>query len=132
MKKPILCVCSGIILFLIISSFPITTTYSVSGDVLTSDEEKLEYCDLSLEIKEVRSLLYCYKKFFTFVLDGNISPEPVSSTHHESDSGSCLISQMYYDEGENRVALCSLLYQNDLSYFVLHFGGKQYTLEITT
>ena len=42
--------------------FPITTTNSVSGEgqVRTTTEDILGACELSLEIKEVKSLLFCY------------------------------------------------------------------------
>lgn len=132
MRKRLI-VCSCMILLLIVIFLPITTTYSFSSDVktLTSSEEKLGYCELSLEIKDVHSLLYCYKKSFSFVLDGNISPEPVNNVHHETDSGTCFITQMYYDKDKNRLDSCGLFYQDDLLHFVLYFNEKQYIFETT-
>lgn len=114
--------------------FPITTTNSVSGEgqVRTTTEDILGACELSLEIKEVKSLLFCYKKSFSFVLDGHIFSEFFDSSHDETGDGLCLISQMYYDKGKNSLAPCSLVYQDDLSNFVLHLNEKLYILEITT
>lgn len=128
-----LIVCSCIVLLVVVTFFPTTTTHFASGNgqVLTSNEEKIGNCKLSLEIKEVKSLLFCYKKSFSFVLDEYIFPESVSSTYDETDGGICFISQIYYDKDKNRLSSCSLAYQDDLSYFVLQFNEKLYTLETT-
>ncbi len=124
--------CTALLITLVF--FPITTTNSVSGEgqVRTTTEDVLGDCELSLEIKEVKCLLFCYRKSFSFVLDGHIFSEFVDSTYDETSDGLCLISQMYYDKGKNSLSSCSLAYQDDLSNFVLHLNEKLYILEIAT
>lgn len=122
-----------IALFVTLIFFPITTVHSVSGEgqVRTTADEILGDCELSLEIKEVKSLLFCYKKSFSFVLDGHTFSEFVDSTHDETSDGLCLISQMYYDKEKSSLAPCSLAYRDDLSNFVLRFSERLYILEMT-
>lgn len=133
MKKKLI-TCGCIVLLVALIFFPVTTTSSVSGkgQVRTTNEDILGDCELSFEIKEVKSLLFCYKKSFSFVLDGYIFSKIVDSYYDETYDGLCIITQMYFDEEKNRLAPCSLAYRDDLSNFVLRFNEKLYILEITT
>lgn len=128
-KVIIYCIIAFIIIILV---FPITTTQVISGDgqVMTIDEEKIGDCELSINIKEIRSLIFCYSKSFSCVLDGRSFSGFGRSHHDETDDGLCLISQMYYDEDENAMNPCSLAYQKDLSHFEIYLDKKIYVLEI--
>lgn len=109
--------------------FPIPTTRSLSGDgeILTRQKEKTGTCRLEVEVREVASLAVCYKRSFSFVLDGDIA-EVFSSTSYSEADGICLLSQMYYDEEMDRMSLASLLYPEDLSYAVLCLDPNYYFL----
>lgn len=108
--------------------FPLVTTRSVSGngEVLTSSREKVGDCSLAIEIQEVASLARCYHKQFSFTLDGNHFTEFHSHSHAETQDGLCLISQMYYDTATDSMALCSLVYPEDLSYAVIRWNENLY------
>lgn len=108
--------------------FPIRKTSSISGDgaVLTTDKEKIGDCTLSIEIREVTSLAVRYRKTFSFVVDGKQVSEFQSAYASETGDGLCFISQMYYDEQEDRMAGCELVYQEDLSYAVIHWNNQLY------
>lgn len=121
-------ICYVITLILTVFFFPATTIRSISGDgqVLTNNKEVLGDCILSIEIKEVSSLAFCYSKQFSFVLDGRGFSEFYSGSHDEAKEGLCSITQIYYDEDENRGRACTLVYQNDLSYAVISWNDKLY------
>ena len=72
MKKKLALAIAIIVVFSVVF-FPMTTTHSISGsgDILTPQKEKIGTCELEIEIKEVSSLLFCYKKSFTFAVDDN-------------------------------------------------------------
>ena len=107
--------------------FPIPTTHTVSGEgaVLNPQKEKIGDCELEVELKELSSLLVCYKRSFSFVLDGK-AVDTFSTTSYSEAEGLCLLSQMYYDEEADMMALASLLYPEDLSYVVLDLGSSLY------
>ena len=104
-----------------------TTTHSISGsgDILTPQKEKIGTCELEIEIKEVSSLLFCYKKSFTFAVDDNFVEEFETTSHSEADE-IYLISQMYYEKEADKMNLASLIYPNDLSYAVLNLDANYY------
>ena len=41
----------------------------------------------------------------------------------------CSITQLYYDEKENRVNICYLVYQNDLSFAVIYLNSRYYFID---
>lgn len=101
--------------------FPFKTTHIISGrgEVLTREKEKICECMLSIEISEVKSLFACYKKQFTYNLNGKDYTSFATSSYTEADNHLCLISQMYYDEENDTVDLYSLVFPEDLSYAVI-------------
>lgn len=116
-----------VLLALVVLLFPISSTQNLSGEgeVLNRQKEKVGTCQLEVEITEVSSLVFTYKKAFTFVLDGGAVEEFATDSHSEIED-ICLLSQMYYDEEQNEMSLCSLIYKKDFSYAVLDLGENYY------
>lgn len=116
-----------IIIALIVIFFPVPTKHIISGDgdVLTLQKEKIGTCELEVEIKEVSSLAVCYRRSFSFFLDGK-TVEMFSTTSYSEADGLCLLSQMYYNEKMDMMTLASLIYPKDLSYVVLDLGSNYY------
>lgn len=132
MKKRIVTIFILLILVTcIILVFPVPTKHTISGDgkVLNADKEVIGDCELSIEIKEVSSLLFCYHKDFSFVLDNSRFEEFASSSHCKTDDGLCLISQVYYDEAKNSMNSCSLIYQEDFSYAIIQTDDNLYIID---
>ena len=125
MKKLTLAI--AIIVVLSVVFFPMTTTHRISGngDILTPQKEKVGTCKLEIQIKEVSSLLLCYKKSFSFAVDDNFVKEFETTSYSESDK-ICLISQMYYNIETDQMSMTSLVYPNDLSYAILNLGTNYY------
>lgn len=115
---------------LILAFCPYSTSNVISGDgeILNLENEKIGECTLSIEICETRSLLFRYKKQFSYTLNGQRHNTFVTSSHSETDDGVCLISQMYYDEKTDALNMCSLMYSNDFSYATLRVNSEQYTI----
>lgn len=106
---------------------PKTTVLSGTGAVLNTSKEKIGSCALSIEIRELRSLTVRYRKSFSFTLNGNEFSQ--FETAHTSEADDlCLITQLYYDVGDDCIAVCSLTYPKDLSYMVLFQNGQLYFL----
>lgn len=122
----------AIICILVILFFPIQSTRSFSGNatVITEAGRKPSTSSLALEIKNLRSLVCIYRKSFSFVLDDILVDEFASNYYSESEYGDCLISQMYYEEEEDRMELCSLFYPSDLSYMELTWNENRYILKM--
>jgi hypothetical protein len=129
MKKKLALVIA-IIVVLSVVFFPMTTAHRISGDgdILTPQKEKVGTCKLEIEIKEVSSLLFCYKKSFTFAVDDNFVEEFETTSHSEADE-IYLISQMYYEKEADKMNLASLIYPNDLSYAVLNLDANYYFID---
>ena len=109
----------------------------ISGDaeILTLENEKIGACTLSIEIQEIRSLLFRYKKQFSFTLGGErndsfliSSDSKISPSYAETDDGFCLISYLFYDGEKNTIRSCSLWYRDDLSYVNLRVDEEQYVI----
>ena len=126
MKKK-LALAIAIIVVLSVVFFPMTTIHRISGDgdILTPQKEKVGTCKLEIEIKEVSSLMFCYKKTFSFFIDDNFVEEFETTSRSEADE-ICMISQMYYEEEADAMSLVSLIYPNDLSYAILNLGANYY------
>ncbi len=120
----------ALLLIAVVIFFPVRKTSGISGDgaVLTTDKEKIGDCTLSIEIQEITSLAVRYRKTFSFVVDGKPVCEFQSAGASETGDGLCSISQMYYDEQENSMSVCSLVYQEDLSYAVIYWNDRLYFL----
>lgn len=118
-------------LFVILFFFPIPTTHSVSGEgqVQTDAGDILGDCELSIGIKEVKSLVFCYKKTFSLVLDEQQIFSELLATSYSETCVTWWISGMYYDAEENQCVSCDLHYQEDLSHFEIDLKGKTYILE---
>lgn len=135
-KYKVAALIAGIIVLLLMF-FPYTTSQIISGDaeILTLENEKIGACALSVEIEEIRSLLFRYKKQFSFTLGGErndsfliSSDSKISPSYAETDDGFCLISYLFYDGEKNTIRSCSLWYQDDLSYVNLRVDEEQYVI----
>ena len=122
---------------LLLAFFPYTTSQMISGDaeILTLENEKIGACTLSIEIQETRSLLFRYKKQFSFTLGGErndsfliSSDSKISPSYAETDDGFCLISSFFYDGEKNTIRSCSLWYREDLSYADLRVDEERYVI----
>ena len=129
MKKK-LALAIAIIVVLSVVFFPMTTTHRISGDgdILSPQKENVGTCKLEIEIKEVSSLLFCYKKSFTFASDDNFVEAFETTSYSEADK-ICLISQMYYNNETDEMSLASLIYPGDLSYAILNLGTNYYFID---
>ena len=125
------------IIVLLLMFFPYTTSQMISGDaeILTLENEKIGACTLSVKIEETRSLLFRYKKQFSFTLGGErndsflvSSDSKISPSYAETDDGFCLISYLFYDGEKNTIRSCSLWYRDDLSYVNLRVDEEQYVI----
>ena len=125
------------IIVLLLMFFPYTTSQMISGDaeILTLENEKIGACTLSVEIEETRSLLFLYKKQFSFTLGGErndsfliSSDSKISPSYAETDDGFCLISSFFYDGEKNTIRSCSLWYREDLSYADLRVDEERYVI----
>lgn len=123
-KKRILAV--GIAL-LILMFFPYRTNGVITNaNVFENEQNEVpEEGTLSISVSETRSLLFCYKMQFSYTFNGEESKVPITSSYAKTDDGYCLISQMYYDESEDTISLCSLYYKEDLSYGVLRWDNQE-------
>ena len=135
-KYKVAALIAGIIVLLLMF-FPYTTSQIISGDaeILTLENEKIGACTLSVKIEETRSLLFRYKKQFSFTLGGErndsfliSSDSKISPSYAETDDGFCLISYLFYDGEKNTIRSCSLWYQDDLSYVNLRVDEEQYVI----
>lgn len=124
-KKTIIAII--ILITLVTALFPIPTTHKISGtgEVLNLQKEKIGTCELEVEIKKVSSLTICYKRSFSFILNGN-AVETFSTTSYSDAGELCLHSQMYYNEKTDMMDLASLIYPKDLSYVVLDLDSNYY------
>lgn len=119
------------ILIIIIFFFPVTTVNTISGEgeILSKEKEKIGNCTLSIEIREVKSRMFCYNRQFSFALDGNDFLRPMHKTHHDVWDTFCSITQMYYDEKTHGMNVCNLVYPNDMSFAVIRFDDKFYFID---
>lgn len=135
-KYKVAALIAGIIVLLLMF-FPYTTSQIISGDaeIQNLENEKIGACTLSIEIQEIRSLLFRYKKQFSFTLGGErndsfliSSDSKISPSYAETDDGFCLISYLFYDGEKNTIRSCSLWYQDDLSYADLRVDEERYVI----
>ena len=115
---------------MIILLFPCSTGSTISGcgEVINLENKNVEDCTLLVEIRETRSLLFCYKKQFSYTINGEKHKDFVTSSHTETGDGICLISQMYYDEQNDDLKLCSLVYLRDLSYAMVQLDTGRHCI----
>lgn len=134
-KRVIACVialvCVALVLFF---PFSKTIVFSGNGNVLNSEQEPIDECAITIEVKEWRSLVLRYKTNFSFALDGTkryASEEvhfPLSFS--VSERGDCLIGQSYYDEKTNSMKFCSLFYLGDYSLVETFWEDNYYSLSM--
>ena len=129
MKKFIIPI-SILLIALIVLFFPITKTYTMSGEgeILTTSKEKIGECNLSIEIKEVSCLLFDYERTFTYSLDDTCVTHFSSANFWESSDGAKTIVQTLWSEEQDRVVFCSVMYPEDLSFVVLIWQDQLYFL----
>ena len=121
---------------LLLAFFPYTTSQMISGDaeIQNLENEKIGACTLSIEIQETRSLLFRYKKQFSFALGERndsfliLTHSKISPYYAETDDGFCLISSFFYDGEKNTIRSCSLWYREDLSYADLRVDEERYVI----
>lgn len=124
-------VCAAVVLFLPVSK---TRSFSGNGSVLNSEKEKIGDCTISIEVKELKSLVLRYRMNFSFTMNDEPCyaseeirfPVAVSLTEY----GDCLLSQSYYDAATNRMQPCSLFYWGDHSYAEVFWKDRYYCLEM--
>lgn len=111
--------------------FPIASTQSFCGkaEILTEAGPRPGTCSLEIEIKELRSLVCCYRKRFSFTLDGTEVDAFQSNHFSQSEYGDCLVSQMYYDAEADRMGLCSLFCSGNGAFIELMWKDNRYILE---
>lgn len=116
-----------LLIVVVVLLFPIPTIHNIrgNGEVLNIQKESIGACELEVVMKEVSSIAVCYKRSFSFVLNGKVV-ETFSSTSYSEADGICLLSQMYYNEEADMMNLASLIYPKDLSYVVLNLGSNYY------
>lgn len=134
-KRVIACVialvCVALVLFF---PFSKTIVFSGNGNVLNSEQEPIDECAITIEVKEWRSLALRYKMSFSFAVDGTncyVSDEvhfPLSFS--VSERGDCLISQSYYDEKTNSMEHCTLFYRGDYSFADIYWEDDCYSLSM--
>ena len=121
-----------LILFLLLVVFvPFSNTaFVIAGDseTLTTEKERVGSCPVSVEMTEVSSLFFCYKRHFSVTIDGHSINSFQSNSYSEAD-GLCVQSQMYYDDVSNAMSLCRLIYPSDLSYIIIGFDSNYYYLD---
>lgn len=112
---------------LILAFFPYRTSHVISNaSVFINEQNEVpEEGALSITVSETRSLLVCYKMQFSYTFNGEESKTPVTTSYAKTDDGYCLISQMYYDEDEDHISLCSLYYKEDMSYGVIRWDHQE-------
>ena len=121
-----------IIIFAIIilmTPLPIKKNFSGEAEILLNNEKTGE-CSLSVEITELKSIIHCYRKSFSFILNGSEYNKFASCHYSKADYGWCLISQMYYDGEADRMSLCSLYYPPYFSHLELTVNETKYVLPI--
>ncbi len=123
-KKGILAV---VIVALILAFFPYRSNGVITNAnvFLNEQNEVPEEGKLSITVSETRSLLFCYKMQFSYTFNGEESKAPVTTSFAKTGDGYWLISQMYYDEDEDTINLCSLYYKEDLSYAVIRWDNQE-------
>lgn len=116
-----------VIVALIFAFFPYSTSGVISDarTVWSGQSEVPEEGTVSITVSETRSLLFCYKMQFSYTFNGEKSKTPVTASYAKTDDGYCLISQMYYDEDEDHIRLCSLYFKEDLSYGVIRWDDQE-------
>lgn len=119
---------AGVFLLVILVFFPYSTRKVISGhgEVLTLEKEKIGDCTVSIEIYETRSLFFCYEKYFSYTIDGEESKAFTTSSYAIANEDLYIISQMYYDEKNDEMSLCSLIYPKNLSYGIIKFDIMLY------
>lgn len=125
MKKKWILVVVATVLILVFFPYRTSSLISNANVFLNGQNEVPEEGTLSITVFETRSLLFCYKMQFSYTYNGEKSKRPVTTSYAKTDDGYCLISQMYYDEGEDSINLCSLYYKEDLSYAVLRWDHQE-------
>lgn len=128
MKKKILIALAALVLLALF--LPVTTSQILygDGDILSLDKEKIGESSMTVILKEVSSLTVTYKKSFTFNLDGVAYEVFESHFWDEVEDGPYQISQMFYDVEEDRMDMCSLIYDKELSFVVIRMEDHFYYL----
>ena len=127
MKKKILIALTVLVLIGLFLPVPASRIVYGQGEVLNLEKEKVGACQMTVVIEELSSLAVTYHRSFTFNLDGTTYETFESHSWAEGD-GLYQITQMYYDGGEDSMSLCSLVYDEGLSYAVIRLDEQFYYL----
>lgn len=129
MKKWI--ISAFIVLALLVVFVPVKRelTYSGKAEIFNEYNERTGECELYIEIKQIKSLVFTYSKSFKFAIDGNEQSEFATNTVSESDDGLCMISQMFYDKEADMMSICSLAYRENFEYVKMYYNDKTYIMK---
>lgn len=116
MKKKILALAVLLALAVCLIPYQTSSVLSGTGEIRRETDGQAEECALSITVSETRSLLFRYRKQFSYILNGQGYDAFLTATCAETGDGACLISQMYYDEQTDQIRPCSLYLAEDLSY----------------
>ena len=130
MRKKILIALAVLVLLVLFLPVPVAHILYGNGEILNLDKEKVGECQLTITLEELSSLAVIYKKSFTFNLDGADYEDFESHSWMEGEDGPYQISQMFYDGEEDGMSMCSLIYDEDLSYAVVRTEDYFYLLNI--
>lgn len=110
--------------------FPYTTKTGISGDGEIQDQagEKTGDCVLSVEISEIRSLLFSYKRCFSYKL-GDTEYDAVETANYVEADDLNIIYQWYQNKKTGELDLRSMEYPDDLSYVLVTSGTERYYLK---
>lgn len=133
MNKKKICIITAICLVaILLFPIPVKESYSGDGAVYTEDvTEKIGECILAVEVTSLKSILHCYKKSFTFTLDGTKWEKFESNHHSETDDGMYQITQGYYDQIMDQIHFCSLFYDPQNVCLELALNGNDYILPVS-
>ena len=133
MNKKKICIITALCLVaILLFPIPVKASYSGDGAVYAEDGmEKIGECILSVEVTSLESVLHCYKKSFTFTLNGTKWEEFESNHHSETDDGMYQITQGYYDRIMDQINFCSLFYSPQNASLKLSLKGSIYVLPVS-
>ena len=127
MKKKILIAAAVLVLVALFLPVPLSHVMYGTTEILNLNKEKTGECQMTVIIEEVSSLAVTYQKSFTFNLEGT-AYEAFESHSWAEGEGLRQITQMFYDGAGDSMSLCSLVYDDALSYAVIRMDDQFYYL----
>ena len=129
MKKWI--VSAWVMLVLLVAFFPVEKGLACSGkaEIFNEYNERTGECELDVEVKQLKSLVFTYSKSFKFAIDGNEQSEFATNTVSETDDGLYMISQMFYDKESDMMSVCSLVYRENFDFVKIYYKDRTYIMK---